>query len=321
MRNHRGQAAFPGGMFDPEDMGDAATCALRETAEEIGVGARACAWPAALSPRSDTTTFNTNNTGTDEANGAPSVWLGGLVRQSIAAAVTAAVDPLAANADAAAAAASGVTDADMPDMLLLGLHHDCSTSENHRPGGTVMTPVIGFLPRDVRHSTFHISPVEVESIFCVPLEALCDPARWGVYKGRPSFDHFLHTPYKVRAPEPGAQADATASAVTAGAAALRASGLPAPAPAPGATAAAEGGDQSSAAAVDLWHEPFYYTRPGGGSADPAGVPTTGTATGAAASGGVIENHDADTTDKVVIWGATAWILHVFVLQVLHRVKW
>lgn len=39
LANHPGQISFPGGRFDPEDAGDPIVCALRETAEEVGLAA------------------------------------------------------------------------------------------------------------------------------------------------------------------------------------------------------------------------------------------------------------------------------------------
>lgn len=75
LRNHRGQIAFPGGMFDPEDRADAVACALREADEEIGLA--------------------------------------------------------------------------RDDVRVLGLHHDCFTSDASTRVGTIITPVIGFIHRDV----------------------------------------------------------------------------------------------------------------------------------------------------------------------------
>ncbi len=37
LAHHPGQISFPGGRLEPEDRGDPATCALRETAEEVGL--------------------------------------------------------------------------------------------------------------------------------------------------------------------------------------------------------------------------------------------------------------------------------------------
>lgn len=75
MRNHTGQAAFPGGMIDPEDDDDPTKAALREMWEETGVE----------------TQF---------------------------------VD-------------------------VLGLHHDCCTSESKTKRGTIITPVVGLINQDV----------------------------------------------------------------------------------------------------------------------------------------------------------------------------
>jgi len=36
--------------------------------------------------------------------------------------------------------------------------------------------------------------------------------------------------------------------------------------------------------------------------------------------GVVEAHDEDTSRRVVIWGASAWILSVFIKQIVHKVK-
>ncbi|MFD2232432.1 CoA pyrophosphatase [Phaeospirillum tilakii] len=37
LAHHPGQISFPGGRLEPEDDGDAVTCALRETCEEVGL--------------------------------------------------------------------------------------------------------------------------------------------------------------------------------------------------------------------------------------------------------------------------------------------
>lgn len=94
-------------------------------------------------------------------------------------------DPLGTDSDAGSDVDALL--ASTPDLAVLGLHHDCSTSERHRPDGTVITPVIGLLAHDVTVTRFALSQAEIGRVFCVPLEALADQSKWGVYKGRPSF--------------------------------------------------------------------------------------------------------------------------------------
>jgi 8-oxo-dGTP pyrophosphatase MutT (NUDIX family) len=53
--SHPGQVSFPGGAREGDE--DPATCALRESAEEIGLDASAVTWLGALGNRTSTSTF------------------------------------------------------------------------------------------------------------------------------------------------------------------------------------------------------------------------------------------------------------------------
>jgi len=114
MRHHSGQVAFPGGIYDESDDYDPVKCALREANEEIGL--------------------------------------------------------------------------EKEDAEILGLHHDCTTQDRSKnTPGTVITPVVAFLKRDVSETHFKLSEAELDMLFAVPLHRLAQLAEWTSFRDRPSF--------------------------------------------------------------------------------------------------------------------------------------
>jgi len=69
------------------------------------------------------------------------------------------------------------------DVRILGTHHDVNT----RVTSIVVTPVIGYIVRDLRSINLRTSPNEVDFCFSVPLAQLCDKSNQELYRNMPSF--------------------------------------------------------------------------------------------------------------------------------------
>ncbi len=335
MRHHRGQAAFPGGMMDPADWGDPVRCAVRETQEEVGVGWAPRVWPATA-----------RRAGREPEEASASVLgVGPHAAEAAAAGATAAPEDTSVRSAEGSAVGNGEGKGEgsgegkgwgaAVDVILLGLHHDCSTVERHRPTGTVITPVVGFLPQDVRSLPLSLSPEELRRAFCIPLEALCRQELWGEIRGRPSFAHQLGVPYRVTVPASALSNDAPEAAAGVEAAAkedahdavLRCFGAPVNAVPAGVAGAAgdagvagAAGDAGAAGAatetgsdeerVEIDHVPFVLncTRSTSDNEGWSDEPYNS------------EDEDSGRGQTVVVWGATAWMLSVFLKQVVLKIK-